>query len=187
VVRSLVLQPRERDLVVGTFGRAIWVVDVSVVEQLEEALGERAFLFQTEPAVAHNIRYTYGTGVEEINGDTFFRGENPPYGTTITYYLGRTSPSPVRLEIRDASGKAVRRLEGSGAEGLHQVQWNLEPDDADQRLETARAATYSERQRARRVAPGTYTVLLAAFEESLERSFEVQAESDGVRVIGTRK
>ncbi len=163
-VRSLVLQPRERDLVVGTFGLAIWIVDASVVEQLEEALRSERFLFQVEPVVAYNVRYTYGTGVEEVNGDTFFRGENPPYGATISYYLKSATTSPVKVAVSDASGNVLRTLEGPGDAGLHQVQWNLEPDDADARLTAAgeKAQTFSERQRARRVSPGTYTVSLAA-------------------------
>jgi photosystem II stability/assembly factor-like uncharacterized protein len=188
-VRSLVLQPRGRDLVVGTFGRSIWVVDTSVVEQLEEALSKDRFLFQVEPAVAYNVRYTYGTGVEEINGDTFFRSENPPYGATITYYLRTASTSPVRLLVSDASGKVLRTLEGSSNGGLHQVQWNLEPDDADARLAAAGASavTFSQRQRARRVLPGTYTVSLEAGGETMTRPVEVRPESAGVRVVGPRK
>jgi photosystem II stability/assembly factor-like uncharacterized protein len=188
-VRSLVLQPRERDLVVGTFGRSIWIVDVSVVEQMEEALRNERFLFTVEPAVAYNVRYTYGTGVEEINGDSFFRGENPPYGATISYYMRSASASPVRLAITDASGSLLRTLAGSSEAGLHQVQWNLEPDDAEARLAAAgeRAQTFSQRQRARRVSPGTYTVSLQAGGETLTRPLQVRPEGDGVRVIGTRK
>ena len=41
--------------------------------------GEPAFLFDVKPTVAYNMRYTFGTSVEELNGDQFFRAENPPY------------------------------------------------------------------------------------------------------------
>ena len=47
-VRSLVVHPRDRELVVGTFGRAIWIGDVSVIEQLESALAQPTFLFEVE-------------------------------------------------------------------------------------------------------------------------------------------
>ena len=49
-VRSLVVHPRDRELVVGTFGRAIWIGDVSVIEQLEAAMGQSTFLFEVKPA-----------------------------------------------------------------------------------------------------------------------------------------
>ena len=86
-VRSLVIHPRDREVVVGTFGLALWIGDVSVIEQLETAMGQRAFLFDVKPATAYNIRYTYGTAVEEINGDAFFRGQNPPDAPRFCNYL----------------------------------------------------------------------------------------------------
>jgi photosystem II stability/assembly factor-like uncharacterized protein len=179
-VRSLAIQARDRDLVVGTFGRAIWTVDTSPIEQLEDAMSERVFLFHSEPAVAHNIRYTYGTGVEEINGDLFFRAENPPYGTLLTYYLAADIPDDVRLVVKDASGTVVRSLAGPGKAGLHRVQWDLETDEAKAQLSQQPPAfvglTPSERQRRRRVAPGTYQITLTAGPTSLNRPVEVRAE-----------
>ena len=205
-VRSLVVHPRDRDLVVGTFGRAIWIVDVSVVEQLETAMAQPAYLFEVEPAVAHNIRYTYGTGVEEINGDVFFRGENPPYGATISCYLREGASGDAKLTIVDAAGKVVRALSGPATAGLHQVQWDLEADAAGaapapgaapdspsvgsgfSRTSAApRAVTPSERQRARRVPPGTYTVTLQIGATTLSRPIVVRAESSGVRRVVVRK
>ncbi len=173
-VRSLAIQRRDLDLVVGTFGRAIWVVDVSVLGQLEEALGRPAFLFQPEPAVAHNIRYTYGSGVEEVNGDLFFRAENPPYGVVVTYYLAEDAGEAARLTISDPSGRVVRSLTGPGSAGLQRVQWDLETDQA--KAAATGGGTASENQRARRVAPGTYRITLEVAGTSLTRSVEVVAE-----------
>jgi photosystem II stability/assembly factor-like uncharacterized protein len=179
-VRSLAIQARDRDLVVGTFGRAIWIVDISPVEQLEVAMRGPVFLFDVEPAVAHNVRFTYGTAVEEINGDVFFRGENPPYGTLITYSLAADAPDNVRLIIKDASGVVVRSLVGPGKAGLHRIQWDLETDQAKAELQQQAGGfgglTLSERQRRRRVAPGTYQVTLTSGATSLTRSIEVRAE-----------
>jgi hypothetical protein len=103
--------------------------------------------------------------------------------------LKSATTSPVQITVSGATGEILRTLEGSGDAGLHQVQWNLEPDDADARLAAAgeSARTFSERQRARRVSPGSYTVTLTAGGAKATRSLEVRAEADGVRVIGTRK
>jgi photosystem II stability/assembly factor-like uncharacterized protein len=173
-VRSLAIQQRDLDLVVGTFGRAIWAVDVSVLGQLEEALRSRVFLFQPEPTVAHNIRYTYGSGVEEVNGDLFFRAENPPYGIVVTYYLAEGVGEQTRLTISDSSGRVVRSLTGPGSAGLQQIQWDLETDQAQ--AGAPGGGTASESQRARRVAPGTYRITLEVAGTSLTRSVEVVAE-----------
>ena len=173
-VRSLAIQRRDRDLVVGTFGRAIWIVDISPLGQLEEALESSAFLFQPDPAVAYNIRYTHGSGVEEINGDLFFRGENPPYGVALTYYLAEDIGGEARLTLQDSSGRVVRSLTGPGSGGMHRVQWDLETDAA-QAAGTA-GGTASEQQRSRRVAPGVYRITLQVGEATLIRTVEVRAE-----------
>src|ERR1051325_769818 len=119
-VRSLVIHPRDREIVVGTFGLSMWIGDVSVLEQLESALGQRAFLFDVKPTVAYNVRYTYGTSVEEINGDTFFRAPNPPYGAAISYYL-RDAAGGLTLTVSNASGKANRTLQEPGPAGAPNV------------------------------------------------------------------
>jgi hypothetical protein len=194
-VRSLVVHPRDRELVVGTFGRSIWVGDVSVIEQLEAALGEATFLFDVKPAIAYNIRHTYGTSVEEVNGDLFFRAPNPPYGATITYWLRANAGRDVKLAIADASGKTVRSLTGPGTAGLHHVQWDLETDAAKAQPEPApfgpgrdrSAVTPSERQRRRRVAPATYSVTLDAGSTPLKRPIVVNAEGNGVTRVLPRK
>jgi photosystem II stability/assembly factor-like uncharacterized protein len=181
-VRSLVVHPRDRELVVGTFGRSLWIGDVSVIEQLERGLGQSTFLFDVKPAIAHNIRYRNGTGVEEINGDLFFRAPNPPYGTTITYSLRDQAAGAVKLTVTDRAGKTVRSLVGPGGAGLHQVHWDLETDAA-KAPEAAgpprdrSAVTFSERQRRRRVVPGTYTVTLEAGSARLTRPIVVKPEA----------
>lgn len=193
-VRSLVVHPRDKELVVGTFGRSIWIVDVSVVEQLERAMTQTVHLFEVMPAVAHNIRYTYGTGVEEINGDLFFRGENPPYGATISYYLRERAPGGAKVTIMDAAGRVVRTLSGAAEAGLNRAQWDLETDAAREALQTpaqfrgfGRAVTLSERQRARRTAPGAYIVNLETAGRTLTRTVAVRAERDGIRTVVVRK
>jgi photosystem II stability/assembly factor-like uncharacterized protein len=175
-VRSLAVQARERELVVGTFGRAIWIADIGPLSQLEDALRQRVFFFDVKPAVAHNIRYTYGSGVEEINGDLFFRAENPPYGTLLTYYLRDAMPGEARLVVKDGAGRVVRTLRGPAAAGLHRVQWDLETDEGKANPPSGFSTTASERQRQFRVAPGTYQVTLEVGGSVLARSVEVRAE-----------
>ncbi len=198
-VRSLIVHPRDRELVVGTFGQSMWVGDVSVIEQLEAALREKTFLFDVKPAVAYNIRYTYGTSVEEVNGDLFFRAPNPPYGATISYYLrdggSANGNNDVTLTIADGAGQTARRLTGPGTPGLHQVQWDLETDAAKAEAALSAVApgrdrsavTLSERQRRRRVAPGTYTVTLAIGATPLTRPIVVKEEANDVTRVLPRK
>jgi photosystem II stability/assembly factor-like uncharacterized protein len=207
-VRSMVVQPHERELVVGTFGRAIWIGSVHPLAQLEEALrcaaAEKpapgasatdacppAFLFDVPPATAYNIRYTYGATIEELNGDMFFRAPNPPYGATISYYL-RRDVGHVQFAILDAAGKIVRTLQSPGTMGLHQVTWDLETDAAKAQKPAPESDdepefTLSELQAQRRVPPGTYTVELHAGGAVVARPVVVKPESDGVQRVQVRK
>jgi hypothetical protein len=191
-VRAMVIQPRERELVVGTFGRAIWIADIAPLEQLADALAKPAYLSDVKPGVAYNIRYTYGATIEELNGDMFFRAENPPYGTTISYSLRDALPGEVHIEIKDSKGSVVRTLGGPGTPGLHRIQWDLETDAAKAAKPEPVTGdeskfTLSEQQALRRVAPGTYAVEMQAGGATLKKTVEVRAESDGVRTVVVRK
>lgn len=187
-VRSLVVQERERELVIGTFGRGIWIADVAPVQQLEAALAASAFLFDVKPAVAYNLRYTYGTTIEELNGDTFFRGTNPPYGAIVTYSLDVDLPGDVRLTVSDSTGAIVRHLAGPGTAGIHQVTWDLEPEgDRPTQSESGHRLTSSARQRRHRAAPGRYRVTLGAGGRSHAQEIVVRAEPAAVRWVLPRK
>ncbi len=190
----MVIQPRDKELVVGTFGRAIWVGDISPIEQAAEANGKPAYLFQPKDAIAYNIRYTYGATIEELNGDSFFRAENPPYGTTLYYSLANNIPGGVLITISNPKNSVIRRIRAEGTAGLHSVQWDLETDKGKATKPEVDPVTgdpvetLSEQQAKRRVDPGKYLVTLYAGPAILTRSIEVRAEDpNGVKMILPRK
>jgi len=93
------------DLIVGTHGRGIWVIDdISPLRQLTDAaLASDAYLFK--PADAYN--YTQGDDNGTPTQKDEPQAENPPTGAFIDYYLKSPSRTPVTLEILDASGKVL--------------------------------------------------------------------------------
>jgi photosystem II stability/assembly factor-like uncharacterized protein len=121
-VHDLVLHPRERELVIATHGRGLFVMDVAPLEQIHARTpGEALHLFDVKPAAA--FTYRRGAGLDpNVN----YTAPNPPYGTAIFYYLKDRSPETVRIQIVDARGSAVANLKGSGEAGLHGVQWSLQ-------------------------------------------------------------
>jgi photosystem II stability/assembly factor-like uncharacterized protein len=179
-VRTLAIQPRDRELVAGTFGRGIYIADIGPMPQLAAALRSKtALLFDAGSAIAFHMRYTYGTNVEQLNGDMFFRAPNPPYGAPLYYYLSRPYLSGVRLNITDAQGKFVRSLLEPSTPGFHAVHWDLDwqlqilmgklkyrtttermehPEIQDDELKF----TYDERLARRLVPAGAYYVTLQA-------------------------
>jgi photosystem II stability/assembly factor-like uncharacterized protein len=94
------------DLVVGTYGRGIWILDdVSPLRQMTpEAAAEAVHLFK--PGDAVRVR-------RNVNQDTPFPPEvphalNPPDGAIIYYQLESKPAGEVTLDVLDASGAVVR-------------------------------------------------------------------------------
>lgn len=162
--RSMAIQEREKDLVAATYGRSIWVTDISpFAEMADGALEKSLHLFRSEPATLVKTRVTYGNTIEELNGDMFFRAENPPDGAVITYYLRNSVGSDVSIEIMNSEGDAVRRLGGPGEAGMHRVVWDLKTDETAEKARPRRAPhTMSEWEYAQKVSSGRYGVTLMA-------------------------
>lgn len=189
-VRALAIQPREHELVAGTFGRAIWITDIAPFEQMNTRLFEQpAHLFDVKPGTLFKTRYTYGATIEELNGDMFFRAENPPFGTAITYYLRENAGHDVTLNIKDENGRMVRSLKGPGAAGIHRVVWDLKWKDkvSDDEAKQAGVETLSERDALAWVAPGNYTVTLDTGGTSMKTEIKVRKERQGIKRVDVRK
>ncbi|MBD3868228.1 MAG: glycosyl hydrolase [Acidobacteria bacterium] len=88
-VRDLEIQRRENDLVVGSFGRGILILDdytpLRTID--EEALKTGSTLFPVKDAWMYIPAVPMGIRGKAFQGDGFFTAPNPPYGAVFTYYL----------------------------------------------------------------------------------------------------
>jgi len=122
-VHDLVIHPRERDLVAGTFGRAMWITDISILEQLDEAqLGEDVRVFNIRPRARF---HTSGWGGYDFYGDRYTPTDNEPNAIAITYYLREKKDRAIAITITDLSGQPVRTLTATSRQGLTTVLWNM--------------------------------------------------------------
>jgi photosystem II stability/assembly factor-like uncharacterized protein len=122
-VNDLVVQERENDVVVATHGRGIWILDqLSALQGLTPRVRlEPGHLFR--PGDARLIRYRGERGHE---GDMIFRGQNPPTGAILDYWLKESvEPGEIALTILDELGDGVRSLEADTAAGVNRVVWDL--------------------------------------------------------------
>lgn len=99
---------KDNDLVVGTYGRSIWILDdISPLRQMTAAtINEPVHLFA--PGKAYRQR-------RNVNGDTPFppeipHAENPPLGAVIYYSLGAQPSGDITLDVTDAAGHPVRHF-----------------------------------------------------------------------------
>ncbi len=88
-VRDLTIQKRENDLVVGTFGRGIYILDNYTPLRLlkPEMLKQEAQVFPVKDALMYIQSQPLGGRGKSFQGESFFTAENPPFGATFTYYL----------------------------------------------------------------------------------------------------
>ena len=120
---DLVIHPRDNDLVLGTHGRGVWIVDQinAFQEMTSQVAASDLHLFTMEPAVQTRRR-----NESAHTGDVYYRGENPAVGAHVDYWLGSEADSgAVRIQVVDADGAVVSELEGGTAAGLNRVVWDL--------------------------------------------------------------
>jgi photosystem II stability/assembly factor-like uncharacterized protein len=153
LVHDLVIHPRERDLVVGTHGRSIYVIDIAPLEEMTaQALAADVHLCKVKPAVAFQVRKAQD-GMAPIG----YRAANPPYGATVYYHLKETTNQPVTVFVLTKEGKTLATLEGQQQAGLHKVIWDLRGGGA-------------------LVTPGDFTVRLQVGDRSWTGTVSVDAE-----------
>jgi photosystem II stability/assembly factor-like uncharacterized protein len=97
------LRVKNNDLVVGTHGRSIWILDnlSSLREMSPQIAKAETYLFSVPPAIRwgrHGAFHEKGFG------------ENPAYGAIIDYYLKEKPKGTITLEIRDAQGGLVTTI-----------------------------------------------------------------------------
>ncbi|MGE5102171.1 MAG: WD40/YVTN/BNR-like repeat-containing protein [Deltaproteobacteria bacterium] len=113
------IKRHQKDLVVSTQGRSMWIMDdVTPLSQITaQTVSSAAVLFK--PADA--IRGRLGGGRGGFGGGRAGGGPAPGQaqfaenGATINYYLGRAPSGPITIDITDAAGKTVRSYSSEAA------------------------------------------------------------------------
>ncbi len=165
------VQEHFNDLVVGTYGRGIWILDdITPLQQMTgKTTSAGAALLAPRPA----YRFQPVSSTMQFFPEPS-SGKDPPYGATINYWLKKKNDH-ITLVIKDQEGHAVRTLKEKGKPGINRVWWNLRGEPTQKivfRTEPRYAGWYplsGDRTRKAKTAPfsillppGTYTVELTA-------------------------
>jgi len=122
-VTDMTIHPRENDLVVATYGRGAYVVDITPLQELTAAvLAEDVHLFDVEPETQ---RVTGGIGNYQLLGDSHLFTPNESNAVVINYYLKAKAEGGVKVTVADAAGTVVAELAGKGEAGLSTVSWGM--------------------------------------------------------------
>ena len=150
-VDDLVIHPREKDLVVGTHGRGIWIVPFAPMEQLtNDALEAEAFL--CKPKTMYLLGFTAG---RSWNGDRMWGSFNTEQRGEIYYHLKEATDEDVTIVISRPGGEEIGEIDGTGLAGLNHVTWVP--------------------RRRQQISEGTYVVTLKYADKEYSTTIEVEA------------
>jgi len=144
--KDLAIHPREQDLVIGTFGRAAWVLDdIRPLRELAKstaALQQDVALFESPDA--YIAAYQQGSG-SRFGGDALYNGENRKSGAMITYYLKQGKKDLSKEKKDNKSEKAdddkatADKKDLSGVQKKDSVQFDIY--DGDRLIRTLKYKT----------------------------------------------
>ncbi|SNR15779.1 VPS10 domain-containing protein [Tenacibaculum jejuense] len=178
VTPILDLKVHQNDLIVGTSGRAFWILDnLSLLSQYKKK-NKSVKVYTPEPIYYGNWGSRMSGNISSFNGMQNFVGVNPANGIELYYDLPSIDKSkPVTLTVLDDKGKTINTYtsesdknyiphNGGGApraprlskkKGLNRFVWNMQ-----HKIVPGIPKVYIEANfRGHRVAPGTYTMKLS--------------------------
>jgi photosystem II stability/assembly factor-like uncharacterized protein len=165
-VRDLQVHPRDGDLVLGTHGRGILIIDdIRPLRALaaDATLRERAVhVFDPPPALAVSI--AEGIGYRST-GHAMQQGEVRPPGALLSFWASEAGRA--RLEVTTDSGDLVFTRDLSAKAGVNRMDWNLSPGgDADELRFPPQMM----------VLPGTYTVTVRRGDQAASAELRVRGD-----------
>ncbi|APZ46310.1 hypothetical protein BW723_08365 [Polaribacter reichenbachii] len=122
-VHFIELQKQTNDLVMGTHGRGIIIIDdISPLREInDEVLKEKVHFFTSKPTVI----FEEGSFAGSFGAETQFVGANPSRAAQIKYHLSRRHTfGKMTLEIQDDNGKVISKLGPGKSKGINIVNWN---------------------------------------------------------------
>jgi hypothetical protein len=107
-VKDLVIQKANDDLIVGTFGRGIYVIDdFSAMRSVSANPSKGAELFAVKDTIQYVRSAPYGFGTKGFMGESLYTAENPAHGATFTVQI-KESPKTLKQKRKDAEKEAEK-------------------------------------------------------------------------------
>jgi hypothetical protein len=125
VVRDIMVHPRENDLIVGTYGRAAWITDISPLQQMTpEIINKPLHLFAIEPKPQMNFSQQAMWGNYQMTGSNHLLTPNEPNGLEIWYYRSGTLKDGAVITVTDSNGEKRHEQKLKPGTGIGKIHWN---------------------------------------------------------------
>lgn len=183
---DMVIQEREADLVIGTFGRSIYVLDdIRPLRAFAKNQGKApsSIITAIEPSDAYQAEIHQPHG-ERFPADGKYAGENRAFGGRLHFILndpGKEKYDTVTVAIFDSSGEQIRTLKTIPKHGVNRIIWNLDRKSSVD-IPMGRGGTRGGNRSGFNepsggpALPGTYKVMFSYGDESSETSINVNTD-----------
>jgi len=165
-VRDIAVHPRDNDLIIGTHGLGVQIMDdITPLQNMSPAvLALKTHFFNIRP-----FTQIYMSTTQESFGKPEFSGKNPSYGLTMTSYFKERPPARPKIVIRKPDGDKFYEMNLSQKAGLQRNNWNLQymPKTKDgKQLKPTGMGLVSPPM----IPPGTYEIALQVGSQEIVRS-----------------
>ncbi len=168
-VHFIDLQKRTSDLVMGTHGRGIIIIDdISPLRDINnDVLSKNVHFFDTPDTVINETGGFSGN----FGSETQFVGPNKTKDVQIKYYLKkRHTFGKMTMEIQDMDGNLIVELGPGKSKGINMVNWNY----TRKQPKVAKGKTFSFGGfTSPQVPAGTYKAVLKKGKETFEHTFNL--------------
>jgi len=175
---DLTIQEREADLVIATFGRALWVLDdIRPLRKLASTKGEWNKTFASFPAGSTvQASYKNAPGYEWSTWG-IWDAANRPAGAAVSYYIKSVSDTSkkkdsVLVKIYNEKNEVIRNLKWAADSGFNRRNWGMEekgfrmPGAGGRGGRRGGGGGSSDEPVGQQALPGTYKVVLKYKNES---------------------
>ena len=192
-VKDLIIHPREHDLVIGTFGRAAWVLDdirpLRAIASKQTLLNKKLTLFS--PPTAYQASYQQPSGTR-FGADALFNAENRSRGALIQFYTNlpkkekskeeklkkekdtnKIKWDSIQFDFFDGD-RLIRTLKQKVPKenGIHTIIWKMDEKGI---IETSRTLNKQKNEAGGvMVKPGTYKIKATVGDQSSEQNIVVE-------------
>lgn len=172
---------KENDLIVGTQGRSIYIIDdLSVLQQMNNLVADKNLhVFNT-----YDSYRMIGSGGRSFGGGQGMNnvGMNPPNGVAISYYAKNiTDSTKAFVSIYDKNKKIIKTFSTTSKddkieinEGMNQFVWDLSYPAAEKIPQGM--IVWNGNISSPKAVPGKYTAMFKVGSDSVETQFVVKAD-----------
>lgn len=169
-VHDIVIHPTEHDLVLGTHGRGVYIIDdITPMRALtREIIDQNVALLPARPAVMVS-----GGALQEFSANDQYTAFNPSEAATITYWLKKRHLfGDIKVNVYDQNDELIISLPGEKRPGINRVEWPMRLKAPKLPAATALAPAFI----GPRVPEGEYRIELVKGKETLSGTVELVAD-----------